>query len=165
MGDASQAESIYQDREGEMTVRRLTAQLLATSIRGVGSPAMVHWYIRQFHGFVDAAPAKVDIFHDWAGLTSFSSDARVAFARWLGERRDLNRRACRGAHTLVTSPLHYLAIEATHLLTRGYAHAYRDRAAFELARQHALYGPSPLPFDRADGAGATAPGPGPAARR
>jgi len=161
MGHPVEAEAVYRDREGNMVVRRQTPQLLATCVTGVASEPMVHWYIREFHGFVSAAPAKVDIFHDWAAITALGDGARAAFARWISERRDANRRACRGVHTLAASPLMFLALEATQVLVRSYSHHYRDRAAFDLARQKALHSPSHEPFGATDGSGGPPAGPRP----
>ncbi len=143
-----QGESVYRESAGELVVRRMSPQLLATFAQGETSVAMVHWYIRAFHAFVDAAPRKVDIFHDFGRVTAFESRSRSTFAAWVSERKDMNERACRGVHILVESTLGFLATEVITSFTSSYTHAYRDRARFEQERQRLHLGPSTEPIVR-----------------
>jgi hypothetical protein len=144
-------ESLFRDGRGEGITRRLGPQLLATFISGeVGMP-FVHWYFREFHAFVDSSTYKVDIFHDWGKITGIEPEARQQFTRWAEERRELNRRACRGIHTLVESTLMYLVLEASGAFSRAnYRHAYRDRSAFERERDRMLVAPSTELMERGE---------------
>ncbi|MEO8874688.1 MAG: hypothetical protein ABI461_03795, partial [Polyangiaceae bacterium] len=104
-------ETVYRDADGELVVRRYP-QLLASYATGLGTEPMVHWYIREFHSFVDVAKRRIDIFHDWGNVTGFTPDSRRVFLQWGKERNDINRRLCRGVHILVESTLVFLALEA-----------------------------------------------------
>jgi len=134
-------ETVYKDSEGELILRRWP-QLIASFATGSGTEPMVHWYIREFHAFVDVAPRRIDIFHDWGKVTTFTSDARRVFLKWGQERNDINRRACRGVHILVESTLVFLALEAARSFASGYFTTYRQRATFEGERDLRLRAPS-----------------------
>ena len=134
-------ESVYKDADGEGILHRWP-QLLASFATGKATETLVHWYIREFHAFVDAAPRRVDIFHDWGKVTSFTHDARRVFLKWGADRNDINRRVCRGVHILVESTLIFLALEAARSFSGGYFTTYRERQAFELERDRRMRSPS-----------------------
>jgi hypothetical protein len=141
-------ERAYRDASGELVLRRVTPQLYTTTVKGAGCEAMVHWYVREFHVFTEAAVRKLDIFHDWGGVTTFTPEARRVFSTWAKERREQNPRVCRGVHTLVETTLAYLALEASGGFGRGYLQAYRDRQRFELEKDRAMRSPSSDPVVR-----------------
>jgi hypothetical protein len=146
---APESDLVFRDAHGEAIVHRLAPHLLATSLTGTASEAMVYWYFREFHVFVDGATRKVDIFHDWGKATGFHPDARRTFTVWAEERRELNRRSCRGVHTLVESTLLFLALEASSAYSRAaYRHTYRDRVSFEQERQKRVREPSTEAIER-----------------
>ncbi len=145
-GATPTCEALFRSETGEADGYFYSPQLLALVVRGAAVEQMVEIYIRTYHAFVDQAPAKVDIFHDWSAVTSFSSETRTRFSNWTMERRAYNRLACRGVHLLVTSPMIYLALEAVSAFTRGYMHVYRDRQTFVLERDHAHRSPSHEPI-------------------
>ena len=139
------AETIYDDGRGRVVARR-QAQMLWLVVSGYAEEAMVHWYVREFHAFVDALTRKGDIFHDWSGVTGFSADARRVFLKWGRERNAFNRSVCRGVHILADGALVYLALEAASTFTRGYMTAYRTRQKFDLERDAHLRRPSSEPI-------------------
>ncbi len=143
------ADLVYRDGDAEMVVSRMSKQLLATFVKGVVREPLVHFYIRAFHEFIDVAPAKIDIFHDWGGITSTTPEGRRAFTDWVNGRGGRNRAAIRSAHTLVESTLMYLTLGAVNVFDpRGYAIAYRDRVNFERERTKLLLTPSVERIDR-----------------
>jgi hypothetical protein len=144
MSDAY-TEAVYDDGRGRVVARR-QAQLFSLTVSGYAEEAMVHWYIREFHAFVDALTRKGDIFHDWSAVTGFSSDARRVFLKWGRERNTFNRSVCRGVHILADGALVYLALEAAATFTRGYMTAHRSRRTFELDRDARLRRPSTEPI-------------------
>jgi len=144
MGDAY-TETTFDDGRGHVVARR-EAQMLTLVVRGYAEEAMVHWYIREFHAFLDGLTRKADVFHDWSAVTGFSSDARRVYLKWGRERNAFNRGVCRGVHVLADSTLVYLALEAASTFAGGYLTAYRSRRAFELEREAHLRKPSPEPI-------------------
>ena len=131
----------YRDNDCEGTVRRY-AHMLSTAVTGRGTEGMVHFYIREFHAFVNASKVRFDIFHDWGNLTGFTPDARRVFLRWGHERYEFNKRVCRGVHILVESTVVYLALGAVSSIASGYTKAYRQRRRVELERDRLLRHPS-----------------------
>jgi hypothetical protein len=150
-------EVVFRDSHGELIVRRPASQLLAVTAKGVASEPLVHRYFREFHAFVGSATRKVDVFLDWHGLTSYDPAARRTYTEWADERRELNRRVCRGVHVLVGSTLVYLALEASGGLSKSkYRHAYRDPKSFEHELQRCLRSPASELVERTDGSGSHA---------
>jgi hypothetical protein len=147
MPHESFTEVVYDDGRGRMAARRYP-QMLSCVVSGYADESMVHWYIREFHAFLDALTRRSDIFHDWAAVTGFSPDARRIFLKWGRDRNDFNRRMCRSVNILVESTLLYLALEAAGTFTRGYMKAYRSRQTFELERDAHLRRPSDEPIPR-----------------
>jgi hypothetical protein len=142
-------DQVYKDANAEAVVRFPSPQVLATVVTGEVRTPLVHWYIRLFHGFLDTATHRVDIFHDWGGVTGASPDARKAFTDWVNSRGDRNRVAIRHAHTLAESTLVYLALGAVNAFNpNGYATAYRNRETFERERARVLLSPSTERIDR-----------------
>jgi hypothetical protein len=139
-------ESTYDDGQGRMVLRHYK-QMLSCVVTGYATEAMVHWYIREFHAFLDGATHRLDIFHDWSGVTGFSTDARRVFLKWGRERNAFNRRMCRGVHILLESTLVFLALDAVTTFTRGYMTPYRSRRTFELERESFLRRPSTEPIE------------------
>ena len=134
-------ETVFDDGRGHALARR-EAQMLTIVVRGYAEEAMVHWYVRVFHAFVDSLSRKGDVFHDWTGVTGFSSNARGVFMKWGRERNAFNRSVCRGVHVLTEGTLVYLALEAASTFTRGYMTAYRTRRTFDLERESLSRRPS-----------------------
>jgi hypothetical protein len=127
--------------DGEGTVTIVTPQLLRTVSRGVANVLMIHTYFRVFHEFMDAAPHKVDIFHDWYESTGAEPAARALYVSWVRERQERHRRTFRGVTVLVSSPLVWVALQAA-AFNLSYAHTCRSREAFERAYRSALALPS-----------------------
>ena len=136
---------IYDDGQGRVVLER-HPQMLSSVVTGYATEAMVFWYIREFHAFADAATHRIDVFHDWAGITGFSADARRTFLKWGRERNAINRRVVRGVHILFESTLIVLALDAVTTFTRGYMTPYRSRRTFELERESFLRQPSTEPI-------------------
>lgn len=134
-------DTVYRDAACEGIVRKWP-QMLGTIVKGHGSEAMVHFYIREFHAYVNAATKRFDICHDWSALTGFDPEARRVFLKWGRDRNAFNRRVCRGVHVLVESTVVFLALEAAAAFTQGYFIAYRQRRTFELERDRLLRSPS-----------------------
>ena len=139
------SEATYDDGRGQIVARR-HAHMLDCLVKGYAEEAMVHWYIREFHAFIDGAKRRFDVFHDWSEVTGFSSDARRVFLQWGRERNAFNRRVCRGVHILAPSALLYLALEAAAVFARGHMQVYRARRTFELEREAHLRRPSEEPI-------------------
>ena len=143
MGD-SFTESTYDDGRARVVSRR-EGQLLTFIVVGYAEEPLVHWYVREFHAFLHGLSRKGDVFHDWSGVTGFSSDARRVYLKWGRERNAFNRTVCRGVHVLADSTLVYLALEAAAVFAGGFLTAYRSRRAFELEREARLRKPSTEP--------------------
>ena len=143
-------ESVFRDAHGHFIMRRPAFHLLSVTVHGVASEALVHAYLREFHAFAGGATHKVDIFLNWFGVTSYDPAARRTYSAWGEERRELNRRLCRGVHVLVGSTLVYLALEASGGLSKAnYRHAYRDAQSFDHELQRCLRSPSTELVERA----------------
>lgn len=80
-----------------------------------------------------AAGHKVDAFHDWEGLTGYSSEAREVYTSWAKAHRD----SVGSVSILVRSKLVAMGVSVANMVL-GYLHAYSDRAAFERALARAV---------------------------
>lgn len=132
----------FEDERGSMVLEVRSPQLVVTRASGLARQPMVEFYLREFHPFAVAATSKIDVFHDWADVTSFEPGARQAFLSWAEERRELNRRLMRGVHILAGSSVVFLALGAARVLYGAQLDVYRLRSSWQDALVSATRGPS-----------------------
>lgn len=77
-----------------------------------------------------AIDGKLHIFHDWAGVKGYTTEARVEFTEWSRPRAHL----VLSAHVLIVSRILAMGISVANLVLRPQLQAYTSRERFEQAR-------------------------------
>lgn len=90
--------------------------------------------MQAFDRVAAATTEKVEVFHDWAGITGYTAEVRSTYTRW--SKSHVERLG--GVHVLIRSRMVAMAVTLVSAAVGGVISAHHDRIAFDKLRAEAI---------------------------
>jgi hypothetical protein len=129
----------WESSRGEVRVFGPARGIYLTYARGHADGIMANGIVESGNLLLESNP-KLEVFHDFEGLDSYETEARVRLTQW---GIDIRHRVTR-IHVLVRSKLAKMGVAVASIALAGLIKAYDDRAEFESALDAAIRAASPL---------------------